>query len=192
MRLKPVEQPRGWKMKLAYALCKRKFGHVITPFKVVQARVPASIPLYQQFTRFATRETILEPALLLLIQSWTANYNQCDFCIDILHAFAAHDKTLLEKLWRVTHYAADPVFSDAERAALAYVEEVTRDRDARAETFEALRKHYSERAIVEITLVNAIENFYNLVNRPLGIGSDGMCPLHPSMAPGKQPAAAKA
>jgi len=192
MRLNAIDEPRGWKMKLAYALCKRKFGHVITPFKVVQARVPASIAIYQQFTRFMTRESTLEPAMKLLIQAWTANYNQCAFCIDITHAFAAHDKNLLEKTWCVTRYATDPLFDDAERAALAYVEAVTRDRDANAETFEALRRHFSDRAIVEITLVNAIENFYNLVNRPLGIGSDGMCPVHPTTAADKRRAAAKA
>jgi len=173
-------------MKLAYALCKRHFGRVITPFKVVQARVPASIPLYQQFTRFMTRESILEPSLKLLIQAWTANYNQCAFCIDITNSFAAHDAALLEKVWRVGHYTTDPVFTEAERAALAYVEEVTRDRRASDATFDALRKHHSERAIVEITLVNAIENFYNLVNRPLGIESDGLCAVQPHKAAEKK------
>ena len=179
MRLNPVENPRNWKMRLAYALCKRRFGRVITPFKVVQARVPASIPIYQQFTRFMTRESTLEPALKLLIQAWTANYNHCAFCIDITHAFAADDPALLEKLWRVVQYATDPAFTEAERAALAYVEAVTRDRNAPDAVFAALRRHFSDRAIVEITLVNAIENFYNLVNRPLGIESDGLCPVHP-------------
>lgn len=185
MRLNPVENPRNWKMKLAYALCKRRFGRVITPFKVVQARVPASIPIYQQFTRFMTRESTLEPGLKLLIQAWTANYNDCAFCIDITHAFAADDPPLLEKLWRVTQYATDPAFSEAERAALAYVEAVTRDRNASDSVFAAMQLQFSDRAIVEITLVNAIENFYNLVNRPLGIESDGLCPVHPGRSTGR-------
>ena len=47
----------------------------------------------------------------------------------------------------------------------------------RCATFEALRRHFSEREIVEITWVNAVENYYNLINLPLGIESDGFCSL---------------
>ena len=44
-------------------------------------------------------------------------------------------------------------------------------------TFEALRKHFSEREIVEITWLNAVENYYNLINIPLEIESDGFCAI---------------
>jgi alkylhydroperoxidase family enzyme len=44
-------------------------------------------------------------------------------------------------------------------------------------TFEALRKHFSEREIVELTFLNALENFYNLLNLPLGIEDDGLCAI---------------
>ncbi|HUE15825.1 MAG TPA: hypothetical protein VMR25_16770, partial [Planctomycetaceae bacterium] len=64
-----------------------------------------------------------------------------------------------------------------ERAALAYVEEVSQTKTASDATFEELRRHFSDQQLVEITLLNAFENFYNLVNRPLGIESDGLCAL---------------
>jgi alkylhydroperoxidase family enzyme len=179
MRLQPIEKPRGWKARLAYAYSKRRFGRVITPMKVVQARTPDVIPLFREIGRFLERGTILEPSLLLLLHAWTAGYNQCHFCLDITYSFAAQDPALLEKLWRVKDYETDPLFSQAERAALRYVEEVTRSREASDATFEALRRHFTDRAIVEITLANAIENFYNLINRPLGIESDGLCVVQP-------------
>lgn len=182
MRLQPIEQPRGFKMKLAYALCKRRFGKVITPFKVVSARVPAIIPVYQAITQYMTRDARLDPSLLLLIQSCTANRNRCGFCVDITASFAAGDPALLEKVWRVMDYATDPVFSDAERAALAYVSEITEHRDACDATFAELQRHFTDSQIVEITLANAVEHFYNLVNRPLGIESDGLCAVRPRTA----------
>ncbi len=37
--------------------------------------------------------------------------------------------------------------------------------------------HFSEREIVEITWVNALENYYNLLNLPLEIESDGFCAI---------------
>ena len=38
--------------------------------------------------------------------------------------------------------------------------------------FEALRARFSEKEIVELTWVNAAENYYNLQAAVLGIGSD--------------------
>ena len=52
-----------------------------------------------------------------------------------------------------------------------------RTKTASDATFDELRHHFSDRQIAEITLLNAFENFYNLVNRPLGIESDGLCAL---------------
>ncbi len=44
-------------------------------------------------------------------------------------------------------------------------------------TFETLRKHFSEWEIAEITWLNALENYYNLINVPLQIESDGFCAI---------------
>ena len=75
------------------------------------------------------------------------------------------------------NFAVSPLYTDRERAALAYVEEVTKTKNVSDETFDTLRKHFSEEEIVEITWLNAMENYYNLINRPLGIESDGLCVL---------------
>lgn len=177
MRIQPIEKPRGLRARLAYAQSRRRYGTVISPLKVALGRVPGILPVYQGITRFMTKQVGLEPSLLVLIQAYTAGYNQCAFCIDITRSFAAGDPALLEKTWRVSSFATDPLFTDGERAALAYVAEATRDRRVSDATFATLRRYFSDTEIVEITLVNAIENFYNQVNGPLGIESDGFCAL---------------
>ena len=78
---------------------------------------------------------------------------------------------------KLENYRSDPAFTAAERAALAYVEEVSKTKTAGDVTFEKLRSHFSDEQIAEITLLNAFENFYNLTNRPLGIESDNLCAL---------------
>jgi hypothetical protein len=45
------------------------------------------------------------------------------------------------------------------------------------ETFSALREHFSDEQIVAITWLNAVENYFNLLNAPLGIESDGLCAI---------------
>ena len=51
MRLQPVERPRGLMMKLAYWMTRRRFGKVITPLKVVNARVPKSMRVSYEISK---------------------------------------------------------------------------------------------------------------------------------------------
>jgi alkylhydroperoxidase family enzyme len=83
----------------------------------------------------------------------------------------------MQKLNSLSEYRTSPLFSGRERAALAYVEEATRNKRVSDATFEELRKHFNEREIVEITWLNAVENYYNLINIPLEIESDGFCAI---------------
>ena len=85
--------------------------------------------------------------------------------------------TGLEKVRTLSEFRTSSLFTEAERAALEYVEEATRNKRVCDETFARLRSSFNEEAIAEITLLNAIENFYNLVNLPLEIESDGLCAI---------------
>jgi hypothetical protein len=60
-----------------------------------------------------------------------------------------------------------------------------RENDWLAELFEqrrvdALTRHHSEREICELVWVVATNHLFNLTNRGLGIGSDGLCELNHS------------
>ena len=91
----------------------------------------------------------------------------------------------LEKFKALPDFASSPLFSERERAVLAYTEEVTRRRSVSDAIFETLRKHASEREIVEITWLNAVGNFFNLMAVPLGLESDGFTELALRRAQGR-------
>jgi AhpD family alkylhydroperoxidase len=182
MRISAIEKPKGLSMKLAYAYSKRRLGRVITPMKVVYARVPKCLPLASRIAKYTEEGCSLPPALKLLVQTHVARLNECAFCVDIKRAIALRTHLDVSKLEALDRYRDDPAFTDAERAALAYVEEATRNKAVSDETFAELRNHFNETEIVEITLLNAVENFYNLVNRPLQIESDGLCALVPGLS----------
>jgi alkylhydroperoxidase family enzyme len=55
---------------------------------------------------------------------------------------------------------------------LAYIEAATRDKCVSDEIFDELKKHFTDVEIVELTWVNAAENYYNSLMIPLGIESD--------------------
>ncbi len=177
MRLEPIENPKSWMLRLAYRASKKRLGKVMSPMKVVYARIPGVLRASYELAKFEEKGVRLDPAIKLMVKSLTAQINQCGFCMDIAEAFAVDEKVGLEKLRALPEYGTSPLFSDRERAALAYAEEATRNKRVRDETFEKLRNYYDEQEIVEITWVNALENYYNLISIPLGLESDGLCAI---------------
>ena len=177
MRLSPIEKPRGLVMWFAYRAVRKQFGKVISPLKAVYARVPGALMMSYHMGKLFHGKLTLDQELVLLIGTRTATLNGCHFCVDIGKAIAMQHGLSLEKAAAIESYETDPRFSERERAALRYTEEATRTKRASDETFATLKEHFSDREIAEITIVNAIENYYNLVNGPLGIESDGLCVL---------------
>ena len=177
MRLTPIESPRNPLVRLMYWAMKRQFGRAITPFKVVFARLPRAIAAQLGIYWGLLGKHGIEPSLGLLLQSHVATLNGCSFCVDIGRAMATYEGLTFEKMDSVADFRTSPLFTPRERAALAYVDEATRTKRVSDETFAAMRAHFSEEQIVAITWVNAVENYFNLLNGPLGIESDGLCSI---------------
>lgn len=178
MRLAPIEKPSSPTMKLAYWLSRREFGTVPGPLKVVYSRVsPGLARLQYRIGQAEQKELSLDPGIVLLVHALTSKINGCGFCVDIARAKAVQQHVGLEKFGALADHRTSPLFDDRERAALAYAEEVTRRRRVSDATWQELAKHWSEREIVEITWVNALSNFYNLMNVPLELEEDGLCAL---------------
>src|SRR5262245_62674736 len=79
-----------------------------------------------------------------------------------------------DKLQAIDRYAEHPAYTERERAALAYAEMVTiSPNDISDEQFADLRRHFTDREIVELTLQASFENFRARANRSLRIEDDG-------------------
>lgn len=164
-------------MRMAYWGMKRQMGKVMTPVKVVTARMPGSLKFTNEIVKFETKRVRLEPELHYMIVALVSQINGCSFCTDLARSMAIRESISLGKLNALSEYRTNPLFSPRERAALAYVEEATRCKVVSDATFGELHKHFEDWEIVEITWLDALENYYNLINIPLEIGSDGFCAL---------------
>ena len=112
-----------------------------------------------------------------LIREQVSHINVCEFCMDIGRAFVVKAALNEAKFDALQNYKSSPLFSEAERAALDYVTELTRDKNVAPATFEKVRQFYSERAICEMVWLVASEHFYNLTNLGLNIHSDMLCDI---------------
>jgi alkylhydroperoxidase family enzyme len=113
----------------------------------------------------------------MLVRERVARLNICLFCIDIGRAFVIQSRMNEAKFDAMEDYATSPLYSDAERALLDYVTELTRDKKVNPETFARLAKYYSERSICEIVWLVASEHMYNMSNIGLNIHSDMLCDI---------------
>jgi len=175
--LSPIEKPRGLMMKLAYYLTRKQFGKVLTPVKVYSARLPAAFGLFYAKIGKLDKKLTLPPETVLLIRQQVARLNLCLFCMDIGRSFAVKAMTNAAKFDALDQYRTSTLFTDAERAVLDYVTELTKDKKVNPDTFTRMARHYSEREICEIVWLVASEHLYNMTNVGLNIHSDMLCDI---------------
>jgi alkylhydroperoxidase family enzyme len=175
--LAPIENPQQPMMKLVYAMARRQFGKVVTPLKVVSARMPVAFGMFTAKISKLDKKLTLPPETVMLVRERVARINVCEFCIDIGRSFAIKAQMNEAKFDALEDYKTSPLFTDAERAALDYVTELTRDKRVDPDTFARMARYYSERAICEIVWLVASEHFYNMTNIGLNIHSDMLCDI---------------
>jgi AhpD family alkylhydroperoxidase len=150
---------------------------VPTNIKILATRAPKSMKLFSAMGKYETKGIRLNKELHYMIAMFVSGINGCGFCLDFGRMMAVKDNMSMEKFDALPGYKTSPLFSDKERAVLTYVAEATRNKQVADGTFDELREYYSDTEIVEITILSAIQNFENMLNIPLGIGSDGLCAI---------------
>jgi alkylhydroperoxidase family enzyme len=163
-------------LRLVYKAATKAYGTVPTSLKVLVPRAPKSLGLFAKVGGFR-RKLRLDKDIQFLVQMFVSGINGCEFCLDFGRMMIAKEGIPMDKFHALPGYRTDPVFSDRERAALVYAEEVTRAKHVADGTFAELQEHFRDWEIVELTILIAIQNFENGINVPLQIGSDGLCEI---------------
>ena len=171
--LPPIETSDDPRVQAIFARWQQLYGKVSTVAKVIYARAPQFAELAGHMNQ--AQETLsLEPELSLLIQMQASQLNGCAFCQDLTLARALQQSIGLERFRDLENFRDSDAFSARERAALAFCDEATRNRKVSAATWLQVKAQFSETEIVELTWLNAMENYYNLQAGVLGIESDDL------------------
>jgi AhpD family alkylhydroperoxidase len=105
----------------------------------------------------------LELKLLHLIKVRASQINGCAYCIQ-MHTHEARAKgETEERLYLLDAWRESPLYSDRERAALAWTEAVTLVSETHVpdDVFEEARRHFSEEELANLTLAVATINAWN-------------------------------
>jgi AhpD family alkylhydroperoxidase len=113
----------------------------------------------------ALARSTLERSLLELVKMRASQVNGCAFCLDMHSKDAraageSEQRLYLLEAWRETDF-----YSPRERAALGWAEALTLVAETHApdDDYEALRAHFTEREIAELTLAIVAINGWNRI-----------------------------
>ncbi|HEX2890792.1 carboxymuconolactone decarboxylase family protein [Vineibacter terrae] len=110
----------------------------------------------------------LEPSLIELVKLRASQINGCAYCVH-LHSRDARAKGESEdRVQLLVTWQESPLYTDRERAALAWTEALTLLAQTRApdDVYDEVRRHFSEEETVKLT---ALIGTINLLNR-FGVG----------------------
>lgn len=107
----------------------------------------------------------LDPHLLHLIKLRASQINGCAFCIGMHSDEALRDGERPERLLLLDAWHESSAFSEKERAALEWVEEITliSEGHAHKEAFDGLKRFFSEEETGYLTLAAAMINTWNRI-----------------------------
>lgn len=135
--------------------------HTIAPRADFLKGAPAALePLYRAEKILA--QSRLEPALITLLQVRASQINGCAFCI-ALHVREAEELGEgRDRLYGLMAWRDAPWYSDRERAALEWVEAVTRiEGHVSDELYERISAAFTEDELVYLTLAVSTINSWN-------------------------------
>jgi len=175
--LHPVERPGNIVMKMTYYFTRKQYGKIMTPLSVHSVRLPIAFGMFYGKVSKLDKKLVLPEETVMLIRQQVARINVCLFCMDISRYFMIQNSMDLAKFDALDEYQSSPLFSDAERAALDYVTELTKNKKADPGLFTRMAQYYSDREIAEIVWLVASEHLYNMTNVGLNIHSDMLCDI---------------
>ena len=132
-----------------------------------KAAAPAAFKAMLDLEMYA-RGSGLEHSLLELVRMRASQINGCAFCLNMHSREARAAGESEQRLYVLQAWREAPFYSDRERAALAWTEALTRISDGPVpdELYAETRRHFDEKAIVDLSLAIIAINAWNRLAIP--------------------------
>src|SRR5690348_8673161 len=151
----------------AYAGGGRKFLNM-QPRLEAQKASPAAYHAMLGLETFV-KKSKLEPSLIHLVKMRASQINGCAYCLDMHSKDARAAGETEQRLYLLDAWRESPFYSERERAALAWTEALTRiskTKDVPDALYDEVRKHFSDKEIVDLSLAIIAINGWNRLAIP--------------------------
>ncbi|MGE0333946.1 MAG: carboxymuconolactone decarboxylase family protein [Gammaproteobacteria bacterium] len=179
MRIAPrPERPYPWYLKPFFWNQRRKYGTVLDAALLWAKSPKLFIGVATLYGMIDRRSSPIPPALRSLITVRVSQLNGCAFCVDLNSATLIKRGASMEKVTALGRWRDSTLFDERERSALDYAEAVTLSGPGVTDSqFDALRRHFTDDDIIELTGLIAFQNLSSKFNAALGVPPQGFCEL---------------
>ena len=169
----PPERAPLW-IRAAYRYAKRRYGEVPEPLAVSAHHRGLMVATAIHETAVERASTKLPANIRELAVFWTARTIGCSWCVDFGSMVIRLDGLDVERLKEIDSYATSSLYTDDERAAIAYADAITRDpHTVTDEQVADLRRRFGDAGVIELTYQIGVENMRARMNSALGITEQG-------------------
>ena len=107
----------------------------------------------------------LDQSLIELVKTRASQINGCAYCVDMHTTDARKHGETEQRLYLLSAWRESPLYTDRERAALAWTEALTLISETHApdDVYEAMRAQFSEAEAVNLTMLIGAINAWNRV-----------------------------
>jgi len=138
------------------------------------AHTPGLLVGYGIFEGAVARAHRVPERLKVLAELKAAALTHCEWCIDIGSPIAYRAGIGEAQMLALPHYRESEEFSELEKLVIDYAVGISSTPvSVSDELFAALREHFDDAQLVELTNVIAVENMRGRFNLALGIGATG-------------------
>lgn len=169
-----IDRPRGLVRRFAWRYSRKRFGRAVDPLRVMAHHHGLLLASGALETVAEKRWRALDPKLRWLAVQATSGAIGCSWCTDFGYYEGMQQGVDPRKVHDVPRWRDGTVYDALERAVLAYAEaaNATPSRVTQ-EQVDALRKHLSEQALVELAAWIGLENYRSRFNAAVGLVSEG-------------------
>lgn len=168
-----LDPPRSLTRRLVSAYSRRRFGSELQPAQAM-AHHPQLLRTGLVFEQSLARWRRLDPRLKILAVMAAANRIGCSWCLDFGYWEGVGRGVHADQLRAVPQWRASDAFGPVERRVLEYAEAMTASPpEVTDEMVDALRADLGEAALVELTMMVAVENQRSRFNAALGLAAQG-------------------
>lgn len=161
-------------VRAMYRYAKRRFGEVPEPFAVAahHPRLLVANAVHEVLLQSASRKLPAGPRDLAVF--WTARTVGCSWCVDFGSMLQRLEGIDTDRLKHIDDYATSPLYSEDERAAIAYADAMTTDpHSVTDEQFADLQHRFGDAGVIELTYQIGVENMRARMYAALGITEQG-------------------
>jgi len=110
--------------------------------------------------------TQINHTLRELIKIRASQINKCAYCLEMHTADARKAGETEQRIYALPAWEESPHFTNEEKAALALTEEITRiqEQGVKEETFQQMRKYFTDHQIAQVIIIINQINSWNRIN----------------------------